>query len=269
MTTHRFISWGLGRQSTWLGVMSALGELPRVDAMVVADTQWERHKTYDILKFYTQWFSEHDIRVEVVTAGNIRVLGAEAHIHIPFFTESGGPLQRQCTNHFKIIPLRRAMRRIAGYHETRPPHPKRGSFEVWTGISWDEFDRMSTSRTKYIVNRYPLIEKHLNWWDCVAGYKRLGLPVPPKSACIGCPYRDPERWLEMKTDSPDEFMDAVAFDEENRNNPLAVRGNSTADKLYVWHGLIPLKDVDFSAEIKRENAKQTSLFVCTGDVCWT
>lgn len=269
---YRFGSWGLGVQSTFLFVASALGlyGLPKLDAIFTADTQWEREESYKIYDFYKGWYEDRDIPVVRVTAGNIRELGATEHIHIPFFTETGAPLQRQCTSEFKIKPVRRAMRKFMGYHQSKAPHPAPGQIEQWMGISWDEWDRMSTSDVKYINHRYPLIENHINRWDCEAALEALGLPVPIKSACVGCPYRDAANWLEMKTNSPDEFADAVAFDYENRHNPLAERGNSTADQLYVWRGLIPLDQVDWEAEVeKMKVGKQTALFVCTGEVCWT
>lgn len=265
----RFLSWGLGVQSTWLLVMAGLGEIEPIDAAIVADTQWERKKTGEIFQFYREWAEEHNIHVEVVTAGSVRLLGAAEHLHIPFYTDTGAPLTRQCTNHFKLIPLKRGMRRLAGFHETKIPHPKSGQFEVLIGISWDEWNRMNESRIKFMTNRYPLVEKHINRWDCETGFRKLGLPVPIKSACIGCPFRQAIEWLNMQRNDPDDFRDAVEFDKENRNNPLADRG-STSDKLYVWKGLIPLSDVDFEAESKKQKrSKQTPMFVCTGNICWT
>jgi hypothetical protein len=265
---YRFLSWGLGKQSTYLLVLAGLGLIERIDVALVADTLWEREHSYSALKFYTEWASQHDIPVEIVSAGNIRELGATEHIHLPFWTDSGAPLRRQCTKNFKLNPLKKGMRKFAGLHPSKPPHPRPGQFEVLIGFSWDEFDRMSDSRVKYMVNRYPLIEQHINRWDCEAGFVKLGLPVPEKSACIGCPYRDAREWLAMQENNPDEFEDACLFDEANRNNPLADRG-STADKLYVWHGSIPLRSVDFRAEAeKQRKGKQTPLFVCTNGMCW-
>lgn len=270
MKTWRFASWGLGIQSTWMIILSAIGKLPPIDAAIVADTQWERKKTQGTLQFYRRWFEDRDIKVKVVTAGNIRELGAVAHIHIPFWTSDGGPLQRQCTSHFKITPIKREMRRIAGFHESKPPHPKPGQFKNWVGFSWDEWDRMKRNRIKFILNEYPLIEKKINRWDCEEGYLRMRLPVPVKSACIGCPYRDAASWLDLKQNNPEEFQDAVRFDEENRRNPLAERDNSTADELYVWRGCLPLRDIDFEKESKRQKKNtQIPLFVCKGEVCWT
>jgi hypothetical protein len=250
--------------------MAGLGEIELLDAAIVADTQWERKHTRKVFKFYKTWAENHGIPVEIVTAGKIRELGATEHIHIPFWTETGAPLQRQCTSEFKIKPIKRGMRHLAGFSENKSPHPRSGQFESWIGISWDEWERMSTSEVKYITNRYPLVERKITRWDCEENFKRLGLPIPSKSACIGCPYRDATSWLEMKNNDPDEFEDAIAFDEANRHNPLADRGKLNADNLYVWHGCIPLRDVDFETEVKKQKkGKQVPLFVCTGQVCWT
>jgi len=269
MPDHRFLSWGLGIQSTTLLAMAALGEFEKLDAVITSDTMDERHGSYVHAKWYKQWAEEHGLRVEITSAGNIRELGATPHVHIPFWTSSGGPLQRQCTNHFKIIPTKRRARRVAGYDETKPPHPRPGSFELWLGISWDEWERMSTSETKFMVNRYPLIERRMTRDDCIAWLESRGLPVPGKSACIVCPYRSASEWLEMKLYSPDEFASAVEFDEKNRRNPLASDG-STASELFIWREAVPLKDADLEAAAKRERtSKQIPLMVCTGNHCWT
>jgi 3'-phosphoadenosine 5'-phosphosulfate sulfotransferase (PAPS reductase)/FAD synthetase len=133
--------------------MSALGELPKLDVVITADTGWERQATYDARDFYKDWLEAHGLRVEIVSAGNVKTDGAVEHIHIPFFTSDGGPLQRQCTHHFKIIPVKRRLREIAGYHATEAPHPPAGEIELWLGISWDEFTRMNKSRVQFIRHR--------------------------------------------------------------------------------------------------------------------
>lgn len=65
---YRFISWGLGVQSTTLAAMSALGEIDRVDAAIHSDTGNERRQSYEILEYYREWLENHDIRVEVTTS---------------------------------------------------------------------------------------------------------------------------------------------------------------------------------------------------------
>lgn len=267
----RALSWGVGVQSTVLAVMSALGDIDPLDVVITADTGWERRATYVTRDFYAAWLRDRGVSVETVTAGNIRKQGAETQIHMPFFTSTGGPLRRQCTYHFKIKPVRKRLREIAGYDPILPPNPPAGIIELWLGISLDEFKRMKQSRVQFITHRWPLIELGMTRNDCVDYLESHGLPIPVKSACIGCPYRQASEWLDMRDNSPDEWAEAVAFDEANRHNPLAARGASAADELYVYKKAEPLASADLEADADRERkAKQPPLFVCEGgDRCVT
>lgn len=265
------LSWGCGVQSTALAVMSALGDLPKLDAVIFADTGWERKATYETRDFYKTWLEDRGISVHVVSAGDVRVQGHLEHIHIPFWTETGGPLMRQCTNHFKIVPIKHEVRRLLGFDPSKPPHPKPGSVEQWQGISLDEYQRMKSSRVKYMVHRFPLVEKRITRMACIEYLEDKGLPVPVKSACVGCPYRAASEWAEMRDKTPGEFADAVEFDELHRHNPLATRGaGSTADNLYIYKNGkgIPLQMADLEADAKRERlSKQLPLILCDGGYC--
>ncbi len=267
----RVISWGCGVQSTTLAVMSALGHLPRVDAVINADTGWERALTYEIRDFYTDWLQQRGIRVESVSAGNVRDQGAVEHIHIPFWTSDGGPLQRQCTRHFKIVPVKRRVRELMGFDKSKPPHPKPETVEMWIGFSLDEWTRIKVSRVRFMKHRWPLVEKQMTRRDCIRYLEYKGLPIPCKSACIGCPYRLASEWIVMRDTAPDEFAEAIAFDESNRHNPLAIRGASTADELFVYKHGGPLADADLEADAARERDKAAFQLplLCESGYCWT
>jgi hypothetical protein len=267
----KVLSWGCGVQSTTLGEMSAQGLLEPLDVIITADTGWERQATYDARDFYAERWQEMGIHVEIVDGGDIRHHGATEHVHIPFWTSDGGPLRRQCTGEFKIMPIRRTLRTLAGYHSSRNPYPPAGTFEVWLGISLDEWHRAKPSRVQYITNRWPLLERTMDRQDCIGWLEAQHLPIPPKSACVCCPYRQASAWLEMKADAPEEFADAVLFDEENRHNPLAARGNSTADELYIWQKAEPLAEADLEFWAGRERAKygtQLPMMLCESGHCW-
>lgn len=251
----RVLSWGLGLQSTTLGVLSALGELPKLDLIITSDPGWERQKSYAVADFYTEYFEDAGIPVVILKPGNVRKQGAEEHIHIPFWTETGGPLQRQCTSHFKIAPIKRYLRQWLGYPASTPPHPPPGSVEQWIGFTIDERARCAPSKIKWQRKRYPLIE--MNWarWDCGPYLESHGLPVPIKSACIGCPYRSASEWLEIQREAPGEWREAIEFDERNRDNPLAKRGASTADRLYLWREAIPLAEANLIPLAEKEQRR--------------
>lgn len=299
MTKKPFIvlSWGAGVQSTALAEMSISGDydLPRLNAIIHSNTQWERTATYQTVKFYsTRWremgamahqANKKSVTIEIVTAGDIRELGATKHIHMPFWTENGGPLRRECSFMFKITPIKRAARRLAGFHETRPPHPRKASIEQWVGFSWDEWYRVKRHKRtpQYIAMRWPLVELKLTRRDCEDYLTAKGLPVPIKSSCIGCPYRRASEWLEMKERNPDEFAQAVAFDDANRHNPLGAQHGrripgSTAAALYIYNNaggrkssrVRPLSAADLAADAAREQTgKQIPLLICNDADCWT
>jgi hypothetical protein len=251
-----------------LGVLSALGELEPLDLIITSDTGWERQVTYDARDFYAAWFRERGITVELIDGGNVRLEGGREHV--PFWTETGGPLKRECTREYKIRPIRRRVRQVLGYLPSTPPAPPAGAVEQWLGYTWDEVGRMRTDEVAYSVSRYPLIEMRMVRDDCIKFLASQDLPVPVKSACVGCPYRRASEYLEMQRDAPEEWAEAVEFDEENRHNPYADRG-SDSDKLYIYKSQMvpmPLKDANLVADAERERSKQMMLPMCEGS-CFT
>ena len=270
------LSWGCGVQSTTLAVMSALGDLPPLGAIITSDTMFESTETYQIRDWYKSWLEKRGVRVEVVTGGDIRIQGAQEHIHIPFWTSDGGPLQRQCTKYFKIIPVKQKIRELLGFDPSRPPHPPSHSAEVWLGISLDEHIRATRmeSRVKFIEHSFPLLRKRMSRKDCQTYLEDRGLPVPPKSACLCCPYRRASEWLQIKQEAPQDWQAAIKFDEANRHNPLAIYEKSTADELFIWHNHHnepkPLKDADLEAEAgyERQLAYFQPPLICESGYCW-
>lgn len=266
---YKAISWGCGVQSTAMAVMSALGDLEPIDIVITADTGWERKATYEARDFYANWLPGRGVNVEIINTGNIREDGIKKNnIDFPFYTESGAPLRRQCTGNFKIDPIKRRLRELNEFDKSKPPHPKPGTFEMWLGISLDEYTRMNQSTVKFIVNRYPLIEQRITRNDCIDYLESHDLPVPIKSACIGCPYHTASEWLELQETAPEEFEDVVLFDEQIRNLAALKRHND--DAVYVYRKAKPLKEADFEADAKRERqGKQLPLMICESGYCMT
>lgn len=266
----RVLSWGCGLQSTTLAAMSALGELEPLDLIVHADTGWERQVTYDIRDWYTDWLRDKGILVRIVRAGNIRLDGLKAHMHVPMWTESGAPLRRQCTKQFKIRPIRHLIREALGYHRSRPPAPPPGAIELWLGITIDEWTRAKPSPVQFITHRFPLLGIPMARGDCTDWLVAHGLPVPPKSACVCCPYRRASEWIDIRDNAPDEWKAAVAFDRANRYNPLFAREGSTADVIYLWRESIPLAKADLESRADRERRRynmQLPMFACESGYC--
>lgn len=245
----RVISWGYGIQSTTLAVMSVLGMIDKVDYIIAADTGWEKNQTYKAKEWYTNWLEERGQKVYTVSAGSIKDDIMLPHANIPFYTKpSGAPLQRQCTPHYKIEPIRRFLREILGTGKTGG-RIKKNSVYCLLGISLDEFKRMKDSTVTYIKNVYPLVDMGITRDGCVTILKENNLPVPPKSACIICPYTNNKRWLDLKLNSPEEFNDAVEFDKVIREPSQYMKDKGIVSSLYLHKSLQPLDEVDFESMV--------------------
>lgn len=158
-----------------------------------------------------------------------------------------GMIQRQCTYEYKIRPIEKAQRVLAGYKPRKRMPP--GTIECWKGISTEEANRATVSDKKWVTFYYPLIEMRMRASDCIAWFKKKGLPEPPRSACIGCPFRHNTEWVWLKDNSPEDFEDAVFVDKAIRKCG-GMRGD-----VFLHADRIPLDEVIFN---KKDN--QLNLF---------
>lgn len=176
------LSLGWGVQSFTLAALSALGELPKLDAAIHSDTTHEREATYAFAAQWTPWLIEHGIQVATVrneARGGTDVVIGGNETPIPARTlrdGNGGRMHRQCTNTWKIQPIRRYLQ------EHRNGQP----VELWLGISTDEWHRAKDADVGYITHRFPLLELGMSRADCLNWLEAHGLPSPGKSSCTFC-----------------------------------------------------------------------------------
>jgi len=278
----RVLSLGAGVQSTTLALMAAHGEVgPMPDCAIFADTGWEPKAVYEHLA----WLRSPNVLpfpVHVVSAGDLRadlLAGArgERWASIPAFTrtvtpagaelpvydadENGdlvavgsrvvptervgvGMIRRQCTGDYKIAPIRRKVRELLGIAGRRSP--KVPVAEQWIGISLDEVLRMKPSFEPWQRNRWPLVEQGMTRQDCLRWLDRHDYPLPPKSACIGCPFHSDDHWRRMRDRDPEAWADAVLVDAAIRTGFRGIRG-----EVYLHRSAVPLNQVDLSTEADR------------------
>lgn len=217
------ISLGWGVQSFTLAAMSALGELPPVGAAIHADTTHERTDTYAFAAKWTPWLEDHDVRVVTVSdpEDTVKVWQGEM---IPAYTGDGGRAFRTCTQRWKIAPMRQWIQ----------ANRSNAQVEQWLGISRDEIHRAKHSDVKYITNKWPLLDKRMTRKDCEVWLTAHDLEIPPKSACVFCPFHNNAAWHSLL---PVDMARAVAVDE-------AIRHSRHDVTLYLHTKRIPLSDVD-------------------------
>ena len=127
----------------------------------------------------------------------------------------------------KVAPIRRWLQ------ANRNKQP----VELWLGISTDEALRMKPSDVKYITNRWPLIELGMSRHDCKLWLEVHGLEIPPKSACVFCPFHNQAAWHELKISGNGDWEKAVEIDR-------AIRKTRPPYDLFVHPARIPLEEVD-------------------------
>lgn len=267
----RVLSNGGGIQSSTLILMMCVGELPWVDHIINADVGDESEATMrhlDWLDGQVRLYSNGQVETHRVSRGGrlsdrIRnraagrgVINTDRFVSAPFYTLKGkdgrgGQGKRQCTREFKIEPLEKKQRELLGY-QPRQRIPA-GSCEVWIGISTDEVVRAGAAFTSWTVNRYPLLEKRMSRRDCIAWLEGHGFPVPPKSACIFCPYKSNTEWRWLRDNDPQAWADAVEIDRLIRNTP------GMREQEFLHSSRVPLDEVDLRTD---EEAGQGLLMVC-------
>lgn len=240
------LSLGAGVQSSALALMAAKGEItPMPEAAVFSDVGAEPQSVYDYLDYLETQLPfpvyrvmEKDGLLEDVKRG----VSGKRCSNPPFHTETG-ILMRTCTVDFKIRPIIRKTKEIAGWQGRKPKEP---IVTTWIGISLDEIQRMKESRESWIEHRFPLIEKRIHRYQCEKWIVENGYEKPPRSACWFCPYHSNKEWRRLKDEEPDEFKKAVELDKEIRNGVY-----NTKQKLYLHKDRVPLDEVDLSTDIER------------------
>lgn len=243
--TLRVLSLGAGVQSSTVLLMSCLGELPPVDCAVFADTGWEPSPVYSHFSWLQKKAASYGIEVFRVSHGNIRLEAEGDSTTMPLHVRSAekggkhGMMQRRCTKDYKIAPIETFVRRkLLGM---RKWENARGRLvEFWFGISSDEEQRVRESREAWKTYYYPLIERGFTRQDCLDWCEEQGFPEPPRSACLGCPFRSNAEWKWLKENDPVGWREAVSFDRALRHQAFGELGR----RLYVHRECLPLNKVN-------------------------
>lgn len=255
-TPFNFLSLGAGVQSSTLAFMIAKGELEPVDCAIFSDTGAEPKSVYRWLEWLKRElpFPVHVVQYrqgltaqEKVVKRSKNTLRHYRQSSVPFFVRnadgSRGVIRRKCTRDYKINPIKKKVRELAGI--------KSGQRELTVtqviGISWDERSRMTAPEESWQQLRYPLIERRITRHMCKEWMLEHGYPEPPRSACKYCPYHSNKEWQRLKKNEPAEFAEAVAFEKEIK--AISEEFDQViAGELFLHSSLKPLGEINFETE---------------------
>jgi hypothetical protein len=271
--TLTVLSYGGGVQSTALLVLSALGELPPIDAALFCNVgdDSEHPASLEYVRNVAQpWAAERGVKVieldRVKRDGTVETLygrltkpGARS-VGIPVRMANGAPGNRSCTADFKIRVVAKWLKQH-GATNTDPA-------TVWIGISTDEIQRVKgRSPIPHETVAYPLIDLGLDRSRCMSVIADAGLPVPPKSSCYFCPFHRPQMWAEMRRDEPELFEKSARL-EEHLNT---VRDRIGKDHIYFTDRLKPLRVAIPEAQdmLPMFDESPDTITGCDEGHCWT
>lgn len=241
MSKINVISLGAGKQSSYMLLTALEGQYEySPDFAIFADTGCEPSYVYSYLYWLKGYVkSKYDFDIVIIAGSNL--IGDALDYYkgknkkgasLPFYLSNIGMIRRQCTLEYKIQPIKRYYQKIRKGKQIRQ----------WIGISLDEIQRIKDSRTKYIENYYPLIEKRITISEIINWYDEQGLIVPGKSSCIVCPYHSNNYWRRFKKEFPDQFEQVCKFDDAIRDHPKLY------SQCYLHRTLRPLRDINFEYE---------------------
>ena len=214
MSRVQLWSSGGGTQSTAIAVLILQGRLPKPDLAVIADTGREKASTWAYLQDYVEpalaAIGVHIHRIKKNNYGAPDIVAFNGKdVLMPMWTRQNGDLGKMktmCSTEWKQRPVRRF---ASGEYPA-------AQFRVWMGMSYDEPKRIKPTLEEKWLNWYPLFDMRLTRSDCIDLVQAYGWPIPPQSSCWMCPNRRAQQWKAMSIENPQEFLKAVALEDEIR-----------------------------------------------------
>ena len=243
---HQVMNYGGGRQTVAMACLVADGKLPRPDHIVIADTGREARSTWEYLEDHTRpMLARIGLSIEVAphSLATVDLYGKNGDLLLPVYTKTG-KFQTYCSNEWKAAVVQRYLRSFGI-----------NGADNWLGFTIDETRRIKPDKRKCWHKVYPLIDLMLTRADCERLILDRGLPLPPKSACYMCPFRNNEEWRFIRDNYPDQWEDACRIDEE-------IRDEDDHHAMWLHEQRVPLREADLDAKDRGEPNRQCGLGYC-------
>ena len=195
------LSYGGGVNSTALMVKLVEGGYP-LDVAVFADTGVELPETYEAVRIAEAYLDAEGIELVTVRSKTSLLQTLETRKVIP------DKWRRWQTRDKKVTPIH------AFYRSTGADH-----VYEYIGFDGKEKRRVKPAKERWITKLFPLFVWQTTREECSEIILNAGLPVPHKSSCYMCPFRDRSEWVWLFFNHRDLFEKAMALEEGSKHYP--------------------------------------------------
>lgn len=259
----KILSCGAGMQSTALALMSCENSIkgkdthilvPVYDAVVFCDLGGERKWVYDQVKFISDACKKANIDFYILKNKNLKEdyfnnYGKDRVCIMPFWSvdQNGkkGRMRRYCTIDYKIVQIQNFVRwDLLGYKKgarTRTKDIK--AHEMHLGFTAEESRRISESKHKLFLNKFPMVEMGLKRADNYAYCKEVWGLETKGSACLFCPFHTNYFYKECKETCEEDYKDIIRFDELLENGEANARIGVPDSKVYISKSRKRIRDL--------------------------
>ena len=232
------VSCGGGRNNAMVFGFYERGIVP--DVMTFADTGGEKPETYDAVQRLSDWSLSHLALPITILTKDSMYSSLEDQSLRTHTLPSAAYGWRSCSDKWKIQPQDKYLNNLPAAKAVWASGQK-----ITKALGYDAGERRRGEKMQESEKYkfwFPL--KEWNWYleDCIAAYKRHGLPVPPKSACFYCPSSTKAEVKALAKEHPGLFARAVEI-ERNAENLQTVKG---LGRHWKWEELVQISDQQMS-----------------------
>jgi len=173
-------------------------------------------------------------------------------IPIPYYMTGSAPANRGCTVDFKVRVLNNWIKK-QGYKHVRlgigfnadesKRARKKPLFPIDRETHYDEKTHDWKTGRKLgfeMIYEFPLIDANINRANVEQVILKAGLPLPPESCCVYCPFMNRNARIEQKKHDPESYNRAVYFEKEA--NAKKKRAKPNAKELFLHPDKFPLSE---------------------------
>ncbi len=229
------LSYGGGINSTAMYFLIKKQGLP-LDEIVFADTGDELPETYLVVEKLKNTAEASGDKFTVVRSH----LADSLYDYCMKKKIVPSRMKRDCTDKFKISPIRKHLRTAYGKGET---------FTMYIGIAQEEATRMRSSDVAYITNAYPLVDSKINRNGCVKILNEHRFENVPKSGCFYCPFTKKDNWIKLHDEQPILFRRAMELEENVSDRRFMLTSIPLSELFEKRKNQTKLKDYEHTCDV--------------------